>query len=290
VRDFELPRDRPTGEEAGEVADRLDALTMDKVERVLRRAIELQSDDEHGRERLRPADIQKVAQELGIDAAHVRRALFEEETEPTEPTLYERAVAPNRVSERTTIKAGHGDVTQAANAWLERHEGLRMRRALPDGGVWEKDPSALTSIRMGLKLGRGSGALRSVGPVTHRVRAIDAGEQIVSLEADTSLIGKVAAGLTAGGAGLGLIALLVMAANGEGFAALATGIGVTIAGIGAALTTARVWTRRIRQGLRRALDAIASPSVSGVFESVPDRVAGVVRNILQLGRDVKRRL
>ncbi len=264
---------------------------MDAVERVLRRAIELQSDQDLGPDTFDGDTIKRIAGELGIDADHVEQALFEERVGDRVETLgiMERLLAPSRLSGRVTVAAPRGEVEEAATTWLERHEGLRMRRAVPGGALWERDPSALTKLRMGLKLGRGSGALRASGGVAHRIHTTRSGEQLVGLEVDTRIIGRTAKGLLAAGTGVGLLAMIAMGLGlgwGEGIAAGLTALAAFGA---AAITTARTWTSRVRRGIRRALDAIASPGVAGVHSTVVDRITKTIRQWGDAGREARRR-
>ncbi len=290
VQEFELPR-RPEESTSDAIADRLDALQMDAVERVLRRAIELQSDEDLGPDTFDGETIKRIAGELGIDADHVEQALFEEQVGDRVEALgvMERLLAPSRMSGSTTVAAPRHHVEAAATTWLERHEGLRMRRTVPDGALWERDPSALTKIRMGLKLGRGSGALRTTGGVAHRIHTTRSGEQLVGLEVDTRIIGKTAKGLLAAGTGVGVLALVAMGIVLGWAEGAAVGL-TSLAAFGtAAVVTARTWTSRVRRGIRRALDAIASPGVAGVHATVVDRISKAIRQWGDLEREVKRR-
>jgi len=293
VQEFEIPQDRPTDRgESDRLADRIDELQMDAVERVLRRAIELQSDDDLGLDTLDADKVGKIADELGIDTRHVEQALFEERIgdRVERLTLLDRFLAPPRVSGQTTVTAPRAAVEEAAETWLERHEGLRMRRAVPDGALWERDPSALTKIRMGLKLGRGSGALRTAGGVAHRIYSGPSGEQAIGLDIDTRIIGKTARGLLVAGGAFGVLMLLLLGLSAGWGQGIAAGIASIAAFGAAAVVTAKTWTGRIRNGIRRALDAISSPGVAGVHESAGDRITKAIRNWTTLGRDVKRKL
>ncbi len=290
VQEFEFPQrhDEPANDA---VADRLEALQMDAVERVLRRAIELQSDQDLGPDTFDGDTIKRIAGELGIDADHVEQALFEERVGDRVETLgvMERLLAPSRLSGRVTVAAPRAEVEEAAITWLERHEGLRMRRAVPGGALWERDPSALTKLRMGLKLGRGSGALRTSGGVAHRIHTTRSGDQLVGLEVDTRIIGRTAKGLLAAGTGVGLLAMIALGL-GLGWAeGIIAGLTSLAAFGAAAVATARTWTSRVRRGIRRALDAIASPGVAGVHATVVDRITKAIRQWGDAGREVRRR-
>ena len=253
---------------------------MESVERVLRRAIELQFDDDHGPDTLRPEHIDRIADEIGISASHVRRALFEEATasEQVEMTPLDRFLAPVRMKERTIVESDLPTVTNTVDTWLEKHEGLQKRRLHGHGVVWEKDTSPVASIRMGFGVGKGTGSMRSVGPVTHHIHSVDAEKHLVTLEADTSIIGRVAKGFLAAGVGLSTVMAVVLLILGSGWAALGGAAGVLAVFGGIALTTARVWSNQVRKGLRRALDAIRLPQVNRVHETILDRIERALSN------------
>jgi hypothetical protein len=278
VREFEFPDEPVDSSTSGRIAERLDELQMDAVERVLRRAIELQSDDDHDPDTLNADTVTKIAEELGIDARHVEQALFEERIGDRVESLklLDRLLAPPRVSGKTTVSGPRSAVEAAADTWLEKHEGLVKRRAVSDGALWERDPSALTKIRMGLKISRGSGALRSAGGVAHRVYTTPSGRHLVGLDVDTRIIGKTARGLLAAGTGFGLLMFVVLSSTFGWVEGIAAGLASLATFTTAAVVTAKTWTSRVRKGIRRALDAIASPGIAGVHESVVQRVSKAI--------------
>lgn len=265
---------------------------MEDVERVLRRAIELQSDSDLGPDTFDTATVKRIAAELGVDARHVERALFEEQVDASHgpETLLDRVLAPPRMSDQASVVAPREIVEETADVWMERHEGLRKRRILADGALWEKDPSALTKIRMGLHLGEGTGALRSAGSVKHRIHSSPSGEQLVGIDVDTRAVANTGRGLLVAGAALGAV-LFVLGAAGMGWA---QGLGAALSGFavfaGAAVITAKTWAGRIRNGMRRALDAIVSPGAVDVHATTAQRVSKLIGAWTDLARTVRKKL
>ena len=291
VREFDFPNEAVDPLSSDRVAERLDELQMDAVERVLRRAIELQSDDDHDLDTLDGTKITKIAEELGIDARHVEQALFEERVGDRVERfkLLDRLLAPPRVSGQTTVDGARQAVEAATDTWLERHEGLVKRRALPDGALWERDPSALTKIRMGLKIGRGSGALRSASSVAHRIYTTPSGQHLVGIDVDTRIIGRTARGLLAAATGFGLLMFVVLSSTLGWAQGIAAGLASFAAFTTAAVATAKTWTSRVRKGIRRALDAIASPGVAGVHDTIAERVNKTIAAWRDFGKDLRRK-
>ncbi len=251
-------------EDAGRVADRLDALSMPLAERVIRRAIEL--DDRFAVERMSRETLDRIAAELGIPAAAVQRALVEElaADTPRPLSVRERLLAPDQVSARVIVEGEPRQVALAVDRWMTRHEGMRPRARDRFGTKYEKDPNLFTALRMGLKMGKGTGSLRNLGSVTVRQTDVGGDAQLVELEADTSIVSKVAAGV---GSGLGVLGILagIFAAAQPGdpdvVQFLLPALPALIVGAVAAVSIAKGWIHSIRTGVERAIDGIRSPSL-----------------------------
>ncbi|MDH3306147.1 MAG: hypothetical protein OEO77_01305 [Acidimicrobiia bacterium] len=259
------------------VADRLDAMRAATVERVLRRAIELQSDELHQPDVFDKQMLQRIADELGVNPAYVEQALAEELVVPPEevvPTVLHRFLAPSRMAERATVTGSRDALEQTVVTWMSRHEGLRPQRRARAGIVWERDSSPVTAIRRGLKLSQGTGALRSATSITHHVESVGEGAHVVTIEADTRPITQVGASVGGSVATAGLIAGLSVGLAGAVTlpVGLAIGVGSIAFGVGLSLLISRTWAASMRTGLRRALAGIANPELSRATESVPSMI------------------
>jgi hypothetical protein len=254
------PASKPASND--DLADRLDRLGMPVAERVLRRAIELQDESASQKDQISLAALQQVAAELGIEPEQVRRALAEELTAASEPIsgLLGKVLAPASLSQRRVIEGSAEQVEAAVRTWMIDQEGLRLRLRSGTRTSWEKEGNPAIRIRQGLKMTRGSGALRSVPEVVSQHSRIDDGSQVVELKVDTAVVNRTAvgvgSGLGAAGVAAGVAAAMVSAGGNDmlqflsGFAPF-----VVLAGVGAILT-ARVWTATLRQGIARAIDGI----------------------------------
>lgn len=241
----------------------------DQADKILRRAIELQS--EESIHKVDPIDREKLvrmAGELNVDPDFLLRALAEHQAgislDDRLDTVWQKVLAPDKVMATRIIKGSGNQVESAAETWFRNHEGLRPRRHYEDGILWEKDSHPITSIRMGLKLGQGTGALRDIRGVTHRVREIKPGEQLVSIEADTAGLRRtgqtmlaVGAVATAGAIGVGSSAFggpLEPGTIALALSTLAVFTGSTILGV-------RMAFNRLKRGINRALDAVSDSFV-----------------------------
>ncbi len=252
-------------------------LSAAEAERVLRRAIEHQSNEDVPTTTLDMAALERVAAEVGVAREHLARALAEIRAEGERPelSLVDRLLVPDRIMERAVIERPLPQVEAAIHDWMVQHEGMRLRARLPDGGRWERDTHWLTRLRMGLNFGRPK-ALRRARDVTHHVRPIHAHEQVVALQADTSrpraiglaLLGAGAAAAAAGGAAAAVAGEPMLAAGiVGGFAAFSTGV---VLGV-------RMWADRIRNALGRALDGISHPDLTD--PGLPEHVDRLQRQI-----------
>ncbi len=255
--------------------ERLDQISQPQLERIIQRAIELQQDEDWkwGHE-YDQSDIEAIAVELGIDPQFVRKAAIEERTkaalgelEPRELTPLERFLAPTRMSAQGRATGTRREVQRDVGTWMRRHEGLRPRRLTDDGAVWDKDTGIATALRRGFKVSQGTGAIREMADVEHSVTSISDNEHVVTVEADTSVINKVALGIGIGGAALSVGAGLGVAAIGDpalgaDIAQFLGGfIGAMVVNGGIALTVAKGWASSIRRGLQRAIDGITHPQL-----------------------------
>ncbi len=258
-----------------DIADRLqDAadreLDLATVDRVLHRAVQLQGQGQAATPGLSAAALVRVAAEVGVTEANLRRALAEVLTTPEEEAgFWTWLLAPDRLVESQVVAGGPAEVERRLAEWMRQFEGMRLRRRVAGGGVWEKDPHVLTRVRMAL--GGGRGRLRNARNVTHRVAAAGTGDQVVSVAADTAATRAAGQAALAVGAAAGGAAVVGAAVGLDGVAqlgALAGAAAGTAAWFGAVVWAVRARVRRIRDGLRRVLDNVADPGLADQNESL----------------------
>lgn len=260
MQEQERPRrSSPAGGE--DLAGRLDRLSRVDAERVLERAIRLQTQRQRG-EAFTPEQIKRIAAELGVDGALVDRAMREQITEA--PPARSGILGPDLLVDRITVRGSAEEVDDSILGWLEREEGLRPVARVHDGMRWEPDRHWTTSTRLAFG-SQSTKALRGMPEVVHRRTPLADEEQLVELEVETGRIRMTALGL---GAGLGIagigggVATAFGVAGGNDvaqFAAVAVPM-LAVAG-GTALITARAWANSIRRGISRALYGIAHPEL-----------------------------
>ena len=286
-------RREPSDQEVAAVAERLQQLSTDEVERVLRRAIELQTDTEYRADEpgLDRAALRRVAAEIGIDPGHLESAMAEEllRVQAEQPGLIDRLLAPRKAAVRGAAEGDAAQVREVLDRWLGYHAGLRKRAESSTGAVWERDKSLVAVARMKLRAAQGGGALRTTMGVRDDVHPLEPGKQVVTIEADTSNVRRVALAWLAGMAIAGGAAAAVGLGNdatvvdnvGMGLGVLALGAGGVVLGI-------RMWMDRIRRALHRAADAVSHPRLLDTTDPVT-RGIGRILDMWRSARSDSRR-
>jgi hypothetical protein len=240
-----------------------------QADKILRRAIELQTNEStQVVEPINRDRLIRMAGELNVEPDFLLRALAEHQAgvslDERLDTVWQKVLAPDKVMATRIVRGSTSRVEAAAETWFRNQEGLRPRRHFEDGILWEKDSHPITSIRMGLKLGQGTGALRDTRGVTHRVREIKPDEQLVSIEANTAGLRRTGQALLATGA--------VATVGAVGIGSAAFGGPLEPATVALALSTMTVFTastifgvrmafNRLKRGINRALDAVSDAFV-----------------------------
>ncbi len=290
TQEFEQPRRRQAYEGTVDLPP-TEPLSVDAVESIIRRAVELQVDDDLALPTLDEKALHRVADELGIEPGHLRRAIAEARTslERTDPGVFDRLFAPGSITESAIVYADRETVESRLGDWMSRQEGLRLRRKLADGGVWERDSHVLTRIRMGLRMGRGSRVLRNSRKVTHRVQAIRDEEQALALEAETHTLKTVGAAAVAGLGAVAAAGAAYGAAAGVPEIAIPAAAGGFLLGGGAIIMGVKVWLSRVKDALRRALDSVSSPDVMEGGDPLERQLRRLRKNFKEARREFRGR-
>ncbi len=248
------------------LADRLHHLSMAEAERVLERAIALQSEAEVATPNTIDTEmLGRIAAELQVDPAHLRQALAEEllRLDAEEPGWLDRLIGPEGVTAQAVISGDAVHARAVIDNWLATHEGLRKRSETASSTRWERDPNLATAARMALNMTQGSGRLRGVDGVTTIVRPATDTHQLVRIEADTGKLRRRGIVLLAAAALLGGLVTVGGTVDGFGWQDVAAGAAFTAVGAGGVLLGIRMWVNRIEEAVGRAVDAFANPDLVG---------------------------
>ncbi|MBK5224489.1 MAG: hypothetical protein JJE52_16760 [Acidimicrobiia bacterium] len=175
--------DQPDGDVGSGRPER--GLTHDQVAEVLRRAAELDGDDEpisRSAELVAPSVVEDAAVEAGLSRTSVRRALQELAISPGHPIAlsdHATAVEGDRITVVRSVSGSQAEVTERIERYLRRQLFVR-ERIFDDGSWWCAKKGTDAKVRRDLDLG-GKLALRSVGSVEVRVVDDPTGASIDSL-------------------------------------------------------------------------------------------------------------
>ncbi len=281
--------------EVDAVSARLQQLSSDDVERILERAIALEMEaTDPGRNALDADALGRIADELGIERQHLQKAMAEElvRIEEEDPGFLSRNLMPKSIAESRTVAAAPDRVRAVLDYWLSTQEGLRKHTGGPHGSTWHRDGSPLVAIKTALNMTQGDGSLRSARSVAGSIKSLGVGNQVVSVEADTSNLRSIALGLLAGSVAVGAAAAGISAGldpGGFGIDNILAGVGITaLAGTGVVLGF-RMWAQKLRRGVARVADAVAHPHLVQAVQSVPQRITGIINQFRTIGEEMRRR-
>lgn len=276
------------------VSERLQQLSSDDVERILERAIALEAEASRpGADSIDADTLGRIADELGIERRHLRQAMAEEllRIEEEDPGWLSRNLMPRSIAESRTVAASPDKVRAVLDYWLSTHEGMRKRTGNLDEATWHRDGSPLVAIKTALKMTQGDGSLRSVRSLSDSIKPLTVGNQVVSVEADTSNLRQLAIGLLVGSGLLGAAAVGVstgLDAGGFGVDNVAAGVAVTALTGGGVWLGFRMWGQKLRRAVARVADAVAHPHLVKVAESVPQRLNRFLAQLRMIGEELRR--
>jgi hypothetical protein len=234
------------------------------LERIIRRAAELQTTERDAGELLTSDDLIAVGKEVGIPARYLQQAILEERTRlitPAASGLLERVAGPHEVIAQRVVSLDPEEAEQALIAWMDRNELLCIQRQQPGRITWEPLGGFQAAVRRSaaaLGAGKRPFMLSRATTVSATILALETGYVHVALSAD---VRKVRTEYLAGSsaiAGAGAASTAAMVALGALLPVallplpLAAGIGYSV------LRRHRPTASRIQLGLERALDSLES--------------------------------
>lgn len=193
-------------------------LDRSAIERVLARAAELQVNDaDRGEPGLSEDQLVDVAREAGLAPEHVRQALAEERGRaviPAEHGTMARLFGAARAHASRTVRSSVESAFATLDAWLQREDGMQIKRRLSDRMLWEPRSGFFVEFRRWINVAGHGYYLAHAQEVAATVVPVDDARVLVSLDADLSGFRRkrvLSGGLVAGG---GVIAAGVLVALG----------------------------------------------------------------------------
>lgn len=167
------------------------ALNREELERVIRRAAELQSRAGESPEfELDEREVVRIGEEVGLAPRHVRQALADLRAESLLPDLPAESNLPARlwgtgfVRESRVVLGDAAAVESKLERYFRERETLTPIRQRPGHSLWEKSGGLLSSLQRGLDLGGYGHELAKARNVELFVEQLEPGHSLVTIVVD----------------------------------------------------------------------------------------------------------
>ncbi len=248
------------------------ALNRDQLERVIRRAAELQSRAGESPEfELDETEVVRIGEEVGLAPRHVRQALADLRAEsllpnmPAETSLPARLWGPGLVRESRVVAGDAPDVEARLERYLRERETLHPIRQRAGHSLWERSGGLVSSLQRGFDLSGHGHELAKAKSVELFVEQLEPGHSLVTIIVDlrnqraehaTGWFFALAPAVTGVTTALGIILTGNLA-----FIAVGAGLGATAGIISSVTITSKSFEKRrarvalIVQGILDRLEA-----------------------------------
>lgn len=262
-------------------------LTSDELERVIRRAAELQTAREALPDRLDDAEVLRIGAEVGLSEQHVRRALLEVRAEAMVPESPDDRSFPHRlwgeafVQASRVVPGGVDEVQTRLEGYLRSEESLRQVRGRSGISVWEPASDLMSQLRRGLDLSGHGFTLARAKRLEVATEPLEEGRCLVTVTADLRnqraeqgggfLFGAVAS--TFGGS----LALVLAAGLPVFLVAPALGVGTVAGGTWIARRMLRAEREKLHMAIEGLLDRLErGGSLQPGRPGLMDRIQGLI--------------
>ena len=267
-----------------------DLIDRKALERIVRRAAELQAGSQDVGEGLTSKEVLALGKDVGIPEGYLRQAMLEEQTR----TANEESVGtwawltgPRAVSAHRVVPGDRASVERALNRWMTDEELLEPKRQYADRTTWEAKAGAFASIQRAIS-GRRKYSLASAAQIASQVVQLEPGFCLVRLEADVSQQrrNRISGGVVLATIGWGMTGFAALIAPPLALAQILTmvpGLGLTL-GAAVIARTHRSANERVQIGLEQVLDRLERGEVRGSSgpASLPFvRIAEEVRKVFE---------
>jgi hypothetical protein len=267
-----------------------DLIDRKALERIVRRAAELQAGSQDVGEGLTSKEVLALGKDVGIPEGYLRQAMLEEQTRPADEEsvgTWGWLTGPRSIGAHRVVPGDRATVERALNRWMIEEELLQPRRQFADRTTWEAKPGAFASIQRALS-GRRRYSLASAAQISSQVVQLEPGFCLVRLEADVSQQrrNRISGGLvmaTIGWAMTGAATLIAPPLALAQIVAMVPGLGLTLGGAAVARTH-RAANERVQIGLEQVLDRLERGEIRGSSgqTSLPFvRIAEEVRKVFE---------
>jgi len=163
-----------------------------QLEKIIHRAAELQFGRGEAYDTLDIEEVQRIAEEVGLEGRYVRQALAEvraDELVPSRPedrSFATRLWGEAAVIESRVVPGSSEEVLEKLRTYLTDRESLRCVRDRPGQQVWEPAPDLMSQIQRGLDFSGRGYKLATTKTLTILTQPLEEGRTLVSVIADLS--------------------------------------------------------------------------------------------------------
>ncbi len=267
-----------------------DLIDRKALERIVRRAAELQAGSQEIGEGLTSQEVLALGKDVGIPEGYLRQAMLEEQTRtaPESATgTWAWLTGPRSIGAHRVVPGDRVSVERALSRWMIEEELLQPKRHYADRTSWEAKAGAFASIQRALS-GRRRYSLASAAQIMSQVVQLEPGFCLVRLEADVSQQrrNRITGGTVMALFGWGLTGATALIAPPLALAQILTlvpAIGLTLGGAAVARTH-RSFNERMQVGLEQVLDRLERGDTLGAPSQVAlpfARIAEEVRKVFE---------
>jgi hypothetical protein len=246
-----------------------DLIDRKALERIVRRAAELQAGSQDVGDGLTSKEVLALGKDVGIPEGYLRQAMLEEQTRTADEQsagTWAWLTGPRAVSAHRVVPGDRASVERALNRWMTDEELLQPKRQYADRTTWEPKAGAFASIQRAIS-GRRKYSLASAAQIASQVVQLEPGFCLVRLEADVSQQrrNRISGGVVLATIGWGMTGAAALIAPPLALAQILTmvpGLGLT-AGAAAIARTHRNANERVQIGLEQVLDRLERGDVRG---------------------------
>lgn len=188
----------------------------DALERIIRRAAELQANERDIGDGLRREDLLALGKDVGIPARYLEQALVEERSRPGAPETgwLPWFGGPTVLRAARVVSGERPGVERALTDRLEGAELLQVKRRFPDHTTWEPRAGAFASLQRALGAGGKRFTLARAAEVAAGVTALDTGRCHVQFVADVRNLRRQRLGAALGLGAAGVLVAATLSALG----------------------------------------------------------------------------
>lgn len=245
---------------------RRESITEAELEKVIRRATELQFRGREYAPELTTAEVMQIGEEVGLELTHIQQALSEVRAlslVPKKPAEAELAVflyGTAVVQASRVVPGASGEVSRRLEGFLTTQECLRKIRNQPGRTLWEPSEGITSKLQRGMNFAGRPYVLAQARTVAAVVEPLDEERSMVTLTVDLGdhRIGAAAGWYSGLGAATGALTLAATLAGGVPVllvAPVAVAVTLGLGTIGAERTVRRR-RKRIYVALQGLLDSV----------------------------------